>query len=89
MKTRRELDKAADEFARHHGVILHEPEGIYDGLALYYYTWPGMAKGGCYGPPAYILVNVETGEAQWEANTDLDKYISNEVRRNLKPMPEA
>ena len=38
MKTRRELDKAADEFAKHHGVILHEPEGIYGGLALYYYT---------------------------------------------------
>ena len=62
MKTRRELDKAAEEFAKRNGVILHEPEGIYDGLALYYYTWPAMVKGGCYGPPAYILVDVETGD---------------------------
>lgn len=88
MKTRRELDEAAKTFAKRHGAILHEPEGIYDGQALYYYTWPGMVKGGCYGPPAYILVNVETGEAQWEDNIDLDKYISNEVRSNLMPMPE-
>lgn len=88
MKTRKELDAAAQSFARERGLIIHHAAGIYKGEALYFFSEIGMTHGGCYGPPQYILVDLKTGAARLQTGDEVIRYTMNEVTRNIKPMPE-
>ncbi|WP_022859331.1 hypothetical protein [Bifidobacterium magnum] len=88
MKPRKDLDRAAKDFAERHGDRIGKPEGIHNGLLVYNFLPEGCIEGGCVGVLRFIVVDVNTGMARYQTVEEIRQVNVAPVLDHLDPIPD-